>query len=59
MSASNPVALAPYPFRHRLAVTGLALAWILAGLFLVLGLRAENPPPSMTGGTATQSAVAQ
>lgn len=56
MSVPKPTAIAPYPLRHRLAITGLTLAWILAGLFLVLGLRAENQPPSMSGGTTAQSA---
>lgn len=40
--------IASYPVRLRLAIAGLTIAWVLAALFLVLGLRANADSSSMT-----------
>ncbi len=44
--------IAPYSTRHRLALSGLFIAWLLAAVFFFLGWRAHaQSPPGKTGGT--------
>lgn len=50
-----PLVPAPYSVRLRLAATGLAIAWIIAGVFLLLGWRAQNGGASVSAAaTATR-----
>ena len=42
MSHIAPLPVAPYRFRVRLAVTGLALAWLFAAVFLMLARQQDR-----------------
>lgn len=52
---SAPLVSAPYSVRVRLAATGLAIAWIIAGVFLLLGWQAQsNETPVSAATTAAR-----
>jgi hypothetical protein len=58
MQPRSSIAVAPYPVRLRLALTGLMLAWLLAALFLLLGWRASTKANAEVRSPGTASTLA-